>query len=61
MLDREGAASPGEVAVAGDEESVSRQIAAFAEAGTTDFVAAIYGNREERQRTLSLLGHLAAT
>jgi hypothetical protein len=48
------------VAVAGNEESVSRQIAAFAEAGTTDFVAAIRGNRGERQRTFSLLSHLAA-
>jgi F420-dependent oxidoreductase-like protein len=61
VLDREGAASPGDVAVAGDEESVGRQIDAFAEAGATDFIAAVYGNREERQRTFSLLSHLAAT
>ena len=61
VLDREGVAGPGAVAIAGDEESVSRQIAAFAEAGATDFIAALYGSSEERPRTFSLLSQLAAS
>jgi F420-dependent oxidoreductase-like protein len=60
MLDREGAAGPGDVAVVGDEESVSRQIAAYAEAGATDWIATPYGSPEERQRTAALLTRLAA-
>jgi alkanesulfonate monooxygenase SsuD/methylene tetrahydromethanopterin reductase-like flavin-dependent oxidoreductase (luciferase family) len=60
MLDREGAAGPGDVAVVGDEESVSRQIAAYAEAGASDWIATPYGSPDERQRTAALLTQLAA-
>ena len=42
MLDREGAAGPGDVAVVGDEDSVAQQIRALADAGVTDFVAGEY-------------------
>jgi F420-dependent oxidoreductase-like protein len=59
MLDREGARGPGDVAVVGDEESVSRQIAAYADAGATDWVATPYGSPEERRRTAALLTQLA--
>lgn len=52
MLDREGAAGPGDVAVAGDEDSVRAQIDALAKAGVTDFVAAEYA---ERDRTRAFL------
>jgi alkanesulfonate monooxygenase SsuD/methylene tetrahydromethanopterin reductase-like flavin-dependent oxidoreductase (luciferase family) len=60
MLDREGAGGPGDVAIVGDEESVSQQIAAYAAAGATDWIATLYGGREERQRTFALLTQLAA-
>jgi len=39
MLDREGAAGPGDVAIVGDEAAVTEQLAALADAGTTDFAA----------------------
>ncbi|MBI5284656.1 MAG: TIGR03564 family F420-dependent LLM class oxidoreductase [Chloroflexi bacterium] len=42
MLDREGAAAPGDVAVVGDEAAVERQIRAFASVGVTDLVAPIF-------------------
>jgi F420-dependent oxidoreductase-like protein len=60
MLDREGVRGPGDVAVVGDEESVSQQIAAYEAAGATDWIAAPYGSPEERQRTAALLTQLAA-
>ena len=60
MLDREGAEGPADVVVVGDEESVGAQLAAVAEAGATDFVAAPFGSADDRARTLSLLADLAA-
>lgn len=59
VLARGDASSPGQVAVVGDEESVRKQIDAFAVAGGTDFVAAVYGGGYERERTTSLLAELA--
>jgi F420-dependent oxidoreductase-like protein len=59
MLDREGAASPADVTIAGTEEEVSRQLEELAEAGVTDFAAAPIGTREEVTRTLELLSSLA--
>lgn len=50
MLDKEGAAGPGDVVVAGDEDSVRAQIEGLAKAGVTDFVAAEFAERE-RTRT----------
>ncbi len=55
MLDREGAVSPGDVAVVGDEDAVAAQILAFADAGVTDFVAAEFARGKDRERTRSLL------
>lgn len=52
MLDREGAAGPGDVAIAGDEEAVLAAIEELRQAGVTDFVASVYGNAE---RTRDLL------
>ena len=60
MLDREGAASPGDVALTGDEESVAAQIAALREAGVTDFVAAEFSRGEDQVRTRALLKSLIA-
>jgi alkanesulfonate monooxygenase SsuD/methylene tetrahydromethanopterin reductase-like flavin-dependent oxidoreductase (luciferase family) len=55
MLDREGAAGPGDVAIVGDEDAVAAQIQALADAGVTDFAAAEVGRGEDRERTRSLL------
>jgi len=55
MLDREGAAGPGDVAIAGDEDAVAAQILALADAGVTDFVAVELARAEDRKRTRSLL------
>jgi 5,10-methylenetetrahydromethanopterin reductase len=55
MLDREGAAGPGDVAIAGDEDAVAAQILALADAGVTDFVAAEIARGEDRERTRDLL------
>ena len=55
MLDREGAAGPGDVAIVGDEDAVAAQIQALADAGVTDFGAAEVGRSEDRERTRSLL------
>src|SRR6202035_5848731 len=58
MLDKEGAAGPGDVAIAGDEDTVAAQVSALAQAGVTDFVAVEYGRGQEKQRTRDLLKSL---
>jgi 5,10-methylenetetrahydromethanopterin reductase len=60
MLDKEGAAGPGDVVIAGDEDTVTAQIAALADAGVTDFVAAEVAHGEDRDRTRKLLKAIAA-
>jgi 5,10-methylenetetrahydromethanopterin reductase len=60
MLDREGAAGPGDVAIVGDEDAVAAQIAALADDGVTDFVAGEYAAGSEWQRTRALLKSLLA-
>jgi len=55
MLDREGAAGPGDVAIVGDEDAVATQILALADAGVTDFVAAEFARGQDRERTRNLL------
>jgi F420-dependent oxidoreductase-like protein len=59
MLDKEGAASPADIAFIGDEQAVADAVATLAEAGATDFVAAIVGDAAERARGFALLGELA--
>src|SRR6476646_7899735 len=39
MLDREGAAGPADVAMIGDEATVTKEVSRLADAGTTEFVA----------------------
>ncbi len=52
MLDREGAAGPADIAVAGGEQEVVDRIAALADIGVTDFAAVLFpGNPDERERT----------
>jgi 5,10-methylenetetrahydromethanopterin reductase len=63
MLDREGAAGPGDVAIVGDEDNVGAQIRALADAGVTDFVAGEYARGDEGPRTRAfqrrLIGELS--
>ena len=58
MLDREGAAGPADVAIVGDEATVTKGLDRMADAGATEFIAAVYGNREERTATRALLKSL---
>jgi alkanesulfonate monooxygenase SsuD/methylene tetrahydromethanopterin reductase-like flavin-dependent oxidoreductase (luciferase family) len=44
MLDREGAGGPGDIAVVGDEETVRKGLASYAEAGVTDLNVAPFGD-----------------
>ena len=60
MLDREGAAQPGDVVLTGDEDAVAAQIGALEEAGVTDFVAAEYSRGEDEVRTRALLKSLVS-
>jgi hypothetical protein len=56
MLDREGAAGPGDVALAGDEAYLRRELARLREVGVTDFSAAITPVEDGGfERTLSFL------
>jgi F420-dependent oxidoreductase-like protein len=59
MLDMEGAQSAADVSFVGDEEGVAASIGRLAEAGATDFVAAVVGDAAERDRGLVLLSELA--
>jgi len=55
MLYREGAEGPADVAIVGDESTVEKQVRALADAGVTEFIASVYGSREERAQTRALL------
>jgi F420-dependent oxidoreductase-like protein len=60
ILDREGAGGPEDVALIGNEATVQAGIAAFADAGATDFSAAIFAPPGENAgRTLALLAQAA--
>jgi alkanesulfonate monooxygenase SsuD/methylene tetrahydromethanopterin reductase-like flavin-dependent oxidoreductase (luciferase family) len=55
MLDREGAEKPGDVAIVGDEAAVEKQLGQLRDAGVTEFVASIFGTRDQRERTWEFL------
>jgi F420-dependent oxidoreductase-like protein len=55
MLDREGAEGPADVAIVGDDATVAKGVRSLADSGVTEYVASIYGSREERARTRALL------
>ena len=56
MLDREGAATPGDVCIQGNEDEVNAHLDALAEAGTTDFSAMeLAASPEDMVRTRALL------
>ena len=58
MLDREGAEGPADVAIVGEATVVEKQVHALADAGVSEFVASIFGTREERTRTREFLQSL---
>ncbi|MBB4916809.1 LLM class F420-dependent oxidoreductase [Streptosporangium saharense] len=55
VLDREGAAGPADVAIVGDEESASARVSELAEAGVTDFVAAVFAEGRRTREFLKTL------
>lgn len=55
ILDPEGKATVADVALIGSEERVGEQLAELADAGVTDFAAAVYGAPDDRDRTIALL------
>jgi len=57
MLDREGAAGPGDIALVGDEDTVRQGIGLYAGAGVTDLNVAPFGDLE---RTTALIQSLLA-
>jgi 5,10-methylenetetrahydromethanopterin reductase len=59
MLEREGAASPADIAFLGSEETVREQIRALADIGVTDLVVAANGNDDEVRRTVELASTIA--
>jgi F420-dependent oxidoreductase-like protein len=59
MLDREGAEDPGAVAIVGDAATVEKELGRLRDAGVTEFVASIFGTRDERARTRTLLQTLS--
>ena len=63
MLDREGAAGPGDIAVVGDEDTVAAALARLAEIGVTDFQAVPFAVGPDKaasvERTYTLLARLA--
>jgi alkanesulfonate monooxygenase SsuD/methylene tetrahydromethanopterin reductase-like flavin-dependent oxidoreductase (luciferase family) len=58
VLDREGAAGPGDVALVGDEDTVRQGIERYAEAGVSDLNVAPFGDLE---RTTALIESLLPT
>jgi F420-dependent oxidoreductase-like protein len=60
MLDREGAAAPGDVAILGDERAVEQALGRLAEVGVTDFAAGLFDAEPgSSERTRELLASLA--
>lgn len=58
MLDREGATGPADVAIVGNESEVRATIGRLSRVGATDFVANVFGSREERDHAYSVLRSL---
>ncbi|HEV3362072.1 MAG TPA: TIGR03564 family F420-dependent LLM class oxidoreductase [Pseudonocardiaceae bacterium] len=61
MLDREGAAHGGDIALVGSEEEIVADIAELADAGVTDLNALVIGSELEQARTHALLPLLTDT
>ena len=59
MLDKEGVEGPADVAIVGDEETVSASLRQLFDVGATELSLPVFGSTEERERTLALLSELA--
>jgi F420-dependent oxidoreductase-like protein len=59
VLDREGAAGPGDIAIVGDERAVTEQLQHLAATGATDYMAIPCGTADDRARTRAHLSTLA--
>lgn len=55
ILDRAGASEVTDVVAVGDEKAVERELRQYAGAGATDVVAMLFGEPEERLRTLEVV------
>ncbi|MEC8464143.1 MAG: LLM class F420-dependent oxidoreductase [Actinomycetota bacterium] len=55
MLDREGAATPADVAIIGDAGEVADRIRALADCGVTTFAASAFGSSDERAATREVM------
>jgi 5,10-methylenetetrahydromethanopterin reductase len=55
MLDREGAATPADVAIIGDASEVAGRITALADYGVTTFAASAFGNPDELAATREVM------
>jgi F420-dependent oxidoreductase-like protein len=58
MLDKEGYGGPGDIAIVGDEDTVAEAVLGMADRGATDFLASVFGSREDKVRTRALLARL---
>ena len=58
VLDREGAQGPADIAIVGDERSVTEQLRHLAAVGATDFMAIPCGTPDDRARTRAHLTSL---
>jgi 5,10-methylenetetrahydromethanopterin reductase len=61
MLDREGAASPADVAIVGSAADVKARVRRLADIGCTEFCAAPFGSREQVTATVSVLAEMVGT
>ncbi len=59
MMDREGAAGPGDLAIVGTEDQVAARIHEIIASGATEFVGALFTGGESAARTRKLLAGLA--
>jgi 5,10-methylenetetrahydromethanopterin reductase len=63
MLDAEGVEGPGDLTLAGDEKAIEAGILRYAEAGVSDFHAAVFPHGSDRkasiERTRAFIGELA--
>jgi len=55
MLDREGAATPADVAIIGTPDEVAERVSALAERGATIFAGSLFGDRDEQEASREVL------
>ena len=61
VIEREGLAHPGDMALIGGHDVIRAGIERLRDAGATEFGAALFGDREEQLRTIRVLGEVAAS